>query len=107
MQLMPLDDSRWVNYHGGYNRALYDVVPLIHRLNSEGRPRAFGKSFGMRFTIRVMLARLHMLLFNISWTTSRLSVKSMRSFFISASWLIWLSRRMAIRRFHRQSSFPT
>jgi hypothetical protein len=38
---MRLDDSRWANYHGGYNRALYNVVPLIHRLNSEGTSESF------------------------------------------------------------------
>jgi hypothetical protein len=41
IQLMPLDDSRWANYHGGYNRVPYDVVPLIHRLNSEGTSESF------------------------------------------------------------------
>lgn len=35
MKLMPLDDSRWATYSGGY-RSPYNVVPLIHRLNDEG-----------------------------------------------------------------------
>lgn len=41
MQLLPLDDSRWANYRGGYNRVPYNVVPLIHRLNSEGTSDSF------------------------------------------------------------------
>jgi hypothetical protein len=41
VQLMPLDDSRWAAYRGGYNRAPYNVVPLIHRLNSDGTSDSF------------------------------------------------------------------
>jgi hypothetical protein len=40
MKLMPLDDSRWATYSGGY-RLPYNIVPLIHRLNSEGTSRGF------------------------------------------------------------------
>jgi hypothetical protein len=54
MQLMPLDDSRWASYWGGYNRVPYNVVPLIHRLNTEGHQDASGKLFGMNFIIKAM-----------------------------------------------------
>jgi len=42
MKLMPLDDSRWATYSSGY-RAPYNVVPLVHRLNSEGTSGGFWK----------------------------------------------------------------
>lgn len=42
MTLMPLDDSRWATYSGGY-RSAYNVVPLIHRLNNEGTSGGFWK----------------------------------------------------------------
>jgi len=41
MELLPLDDPHWASYRGGYNRAPYNVVPLIHRLNSEGTSGSF------------------------------------------------------------------
>jgi len=40
MKLMPLDDSRWATYSGGY-RSPYNLVPLIHRLRNEGASRGF------------------------------------------------------------------
>jgi hypothetical protein len=40
MKLMPLDDSRWATYNGGY-RSPYNVVPLILRLNNEGTSGGF------------------------------------------------------------------
>jgi hypothetical protein len=40
MKLMPLDDSRWATYGGGY-RSPYNIVPLIHRLSNEGTSRGF------------------------------------------------------------------
>lgn len=41
MDLLPLDDPRWATYRGGYNRAPYDVVPLIRRLHREGTSDLF------------------------------------------------------------------
>jgi hypothetical protein len=41
LELLPLDDSRWATYRGGYNRAPYDVVPLIRRLHREGTSDMF------------------------------------------------------------------
>jgi hypothetical protein len=35
MKLMPLDDSRWATYSGGY-KSPYNVVPLIYRLSDKG-----------------------------------------------------------------------
>src|ERR1700722_193510 len=40
MKLMPLEHSHWATYSGGY-RSPYNVVPLIHRLNSEGTSGGF------------------------------------------------------------------
>jgi hypothetical protein len=40
MQLLPLDDSRWAKYRGGY-RSLYNAVPLIHRLHNDGTSKDF------------------------------------------------------------------
>jgi hypothetical protein len=40
MKLMPLDDMRCTTYRSGY-RLPYNVVPLIHRLNSEGASSGF------------------------------------------------------------------
>ncbi|HEX3603657.1 MAG TPA: hypothetical protein VHU43_06160 [Steroidobacteraceae bacterium] len=40
MQLMPLEDSRWATYSGGY-RSPYNVVPLIHQLKNEGASSGF------------------------------------------------------------------
>ena len=36
LPLLPLDDSRWATYRGGYNGMLYNAVPIIQRLQSEG-----------------------------------------------------------------------
>jgi hypothetical protein len=36
LELLPLGDSRWATYRGGYNRAPYNVVPLIRGLHREG-----------------------------------------------------------------------
>jgi len=41
MQLLPLDDPRWAAYRGGYNRAPFDVVSLIRRLQREGTSDQF------------------------------------------------------------------
>jgi hypothetical protein len=41
MQLLPLDDPRWVRYRGGYNRVPVDVVSLIRRLQLEGTSDQF------------------------------------------------------------------
>lgn len=34
MDLLPLDDPRWVEYRGGYNRAALDVVPFLRSLRA-------------------------------------------------------------------------
>jgi hypothetical protein len=41
LALLPLDDPRWATYRGGYNRAPYDVVPLIRQLQREGTSSRF------------------------------------------------------------------
>lgn len=41
MELLPLDDPRWVKYRGSYNRAAYNVVPLIYQLQCEGTSDRF------------------------------------------------------------------
>jgi hypothetical protein len=40
VELLPLDDSRWAKYRGGY-RAAFNVVPLIHQLQREGTSDRF------------------------------------------------------------------
>jgi hypothetical protein len=32
--LLPLNDSKWSEYRGGYNRAVYDLVPFLTKLQS-------------------------------------------------------------------------
>jgi hypothetical protein len=39
--LLPLEDSRWASYRGGYNGILYHAVPIIRRLQSEGATDEF------------------------------------------------------------------
>jgi hypothetical protein len=39
--LLPLEDSRWATYRGGYNGILYNAVPIIRRLQSEGATGKF------------------------------------------------------------------
>ena len=34
MTLLPLDDSRWNEYRGGYNLAVSDLVPFLRKLQS-------------------------------------------------------------------------
>jgi hypothetical protein len=41
VELLPLDDPRWTEYRGGYNRTAYDVVPLIYQLPREGTSDRF------------------------------------------------------------------
>jgi hypothetical protein len=41
LDLLPLNDPHWACYRGGYNLSLYDVVPLIHRLQREGTSKEF------------------------------------------------------------------
>lgn len=41
MELLSLDDPRWAEYRGGYNRAAYNVVPLIYQLQREGTSDRF------------------------------------------------------------------
>jgi hypothetical protein len=41
MNLLPLDDPRWAIYRGGYNRTLYNVVPLIRGLLRDGASEKF------------------------------------------------------------------
>jgi hypothetical protein len=41
LPLLPLEDPRWATYRGGYNRVLYDAVPLIRRLQREGATAEF------------------------------------------------------------------
>lgn len=44
VDLLPLDDPRWVKYRGGYNRAPFDVVSLIRRLLDHGATEEFWKT---------------------------------------------------------------
>jgi hypothetical protein len=39
--LLPLEDSRWATYRGGYNGILYNAVPIIRRLQREGATNEF------------------------------------------------------------------
>jgi hypothetical protein len=39
--LLPLEDSRWATYRGGYGGVLYNAVPIIQRLQSEGATEEF------------------------------------------------------------------
>jgi len=41
VELLPLDDPRWAKYRGGYNRAAYNVLPLIYQLQREGTSGRF------------------------------------------------------------------
>ena len=34
MTLLPLDDPKWKEYRGGYNRVVYDLVPFLTKLQS-------------------------------------------------------------------------
>jgi hypothetical protein len=34
MTLLPLDDTKWKKYRGGYNRAVRDLVPFLTKLQS-------------------------------------------------------------------------
>ncbi|MGI9235254.1 MAG: hypothetical protein ACR2RD_16600 [Woeseiaceae bacterium] len=34
MTLLPLDDPKWKDYRGGYNSAVYDLVPFLTKLRS-------------------------------------------------------------------------
>ena len=99
LELLPLDDSRWATYRGGYNRAPYDVVPLIRRLHREGTSDGFWSSFGMSSIIKATSAKPPTRWFHMWSSINPANVSWMSRYFTTAWLLIWRGLRTRIRQY--------